>query len=78
MEPWGLWLESSAKHSPLMQLSMYSYKYISYLYRGDTHLWENTTMLTQEHPHHPYLTPIWVLLPMLPRLFLPLAEPLNA
>lgn len=46
MEPWGSWPESSAKLSPLMQPSMSSYKYIAYLYRGDMHLWENTTMLT--------------------------------
>lgn len=42
----GLWPESLAKLSPLMQFSMYSYKYISYLYRDDMHLWENITMLT--------------------------------
>lgn len=46
MEPWGSCPESWAKHFALMQLSVYSYKYISYLYRGDMHLWENTTMLT--------------------------------
>lgn len=45
-------------NAPITQLSMYSYKYIAYLYRGDMHLWENNTMLTQESPHHPLPHPV--------------------